>query len=308
MNSIVVTGATSMIGVATINACLNHQVSRIYAVVRPDCTKLYRLPTDDRIRIVYCDAKNYESLPDLIPKKCDVFYHIAWSLTGSARNADLSEQCKNILYTLEAVKAAAVLGCSKFVGAGSQAEYGRLDIEAISPKSPVDPVQPYGIAKYAAGKIALEQATQLGLSCLWVRIFSVYGIYDKPSSMIASSLTKLIKGDVAQYTPAEQRWDYLFSEDAGEAFYLIGKKACGKKVYCLGSGNARPLREYIEQMREAVSENAKVDIGSLPYPENVLMNLCADICSLEEDTGFYPKTDFEEGIKKTIAWMRAKGD
>ena len=308
MNSIVVTGATSMIGVATIHACLNHQVSRIYAVVRPDCTKLYRLPKDDRIRIVYCDAKNYESLPDLISEKCDVFYHIAWSLTGSARNADLSEQCKNILYTIEAVKAAAALGCSKFVGAGSQAEYGRLDVEAISPKSPVNPVQPYGIAKYAAGKIALEQAARLGLSCLWVRIFSVYGLYDKPSSMIASSLTKMINGEVAQYTPAQQRWDYLFSEDAGEAFYLIGKKACGNKVYCLGSGKAHPLREYIELMRDAVSENTKVDIGSLPYPENVLMNLCADICSLKEDTGFYPKTDFEEGIKKTIAWMRAKGN
>ncbi len=306
MNAVVVTGATSMIGVAIIRSCLKNGVSKIYAVVRPDCKKLHRLPKNNKIEIICCDIENYGNLPDLLPEKCDVFYHVAWSLTGSSRNADLSEQCKNILYTLDAVNAATALGCSKFIGAGSQAEYGRLDIERISPESPVNPVQPYGIAKYAAGKMALEQADRLGISCLWVRIFSVYGIYDKPSSMISSSLSKLIEGQVAQYTPAEQRWDYLFSEDAGEAFYLIGEKACGNKVYCLGSGIARPLKDYIEQMRVAVANDAKVDIGSLPYPAGVLMNLCADIQSLEEDTGFYPETDFSEGIKKTIAWMRAK--
>lgn len=306
MTSVVVTGATSMIGVALINACLSHEISKIYAVVRPDCKKLDRLPKDHRIEIIYCSVENYSSLPALIPKKCDVFYHIAWSLTGAARNGDLAEQCKNIFYTLDAVNAAAALGCSKFVGAGSQAEYGRLDIERISPDSPVNPTQPYGIAKYAAGKMALEQASRLDISCLWVRIFSVYGIYDKPSSMISSSLSKLLAGDVAEYTPAEQRWDYLFSEDAGEAFYLIGEKACGRKVYCLGSGTARPLKNYIAQLQQAVSANARVMIGALPYPPNVLMHLCADTRSLVKDTGFYPKTDFSEGIKKTTAWMRTK--
>ena len=307
MKSVVVTGATSMIGAAIIRACLSHQVEKIFAVVRKSCQKLHRLPTDDRIKIVFCDVDSYESLPALIDEKCDVFYHIAWSLTGAARNADLSQQCQNILYTLQAVNAAAALGCSKFAGAGSQAEYGRLDIEKISPDSPVDPVQPYGIAKYAAGKIALEQASRLGMSCLWVRIFSVYGIYDKPSSMISSSLTQLIQGLAPEYTPAEQRWDYLFSEDAGEAFRLIGEHACGTKVYCLGSGTAHPLSTYIEQMRLAVSEDAKVQIGALPYPKNVLMHLCADTASLEADTGFCPKINFSVGIKITAAWMRAEG-
>lgn len=306
MKTIVVTGATSMIGVATIRACLRNGAQQVYAVVRPHCEKLHRLPKDERITLVYCAADNYDALPGMIPTPCDVFYHIAWSLTGANRNGDLPEQINNVLYTLSAVNAAWKLGCAKFIGAGSQAEYGRLDVDSISPCSPVNPVQPYGIAKYAAGKMAMEQCARLGLDCLWVRIFSVYGIYDKPSSMIASSLKKMIDGLETQFTPAQQRWDYLFSEDAGEAFFLIGEKAVGQKVYCLGSGKAQPLKTYIEQMKAATGATAPVNIGALAYPANVLMNLCADISSLKADTGFSPKTTFQEGIEKTIAWMRTK--
>ena len=96
MNVIVVTGATSMIGSALIRACLKHTVSKIYAVVRPGSGKLERLPKDSRIIIIECAADAYEKLPAMIHEKCDVFYHMAWSLTGPSRNDDLVEQAKNI--------------------------------------------------------------------------------------------------------------------------------------------------------------------------------------------------------------------
>ena len=304
MKKIVVTGATSMIGASLIRACLAHGVETVFAVVRPGCTKLDRLPEDSRIVPIFCAVDRYDALPALIAGPCDVFYHFAWSLTGAGRNEDLTEQSKNVLYTLSAVRTAAELGCAKFVGAGSQAEYGRLDIERISPDSPVDPVQPYGIAKYAAGKMAMEQAARLDISCLWVRVFSVYGIHDKPTSMISSSLSQMLRGEPASFTPAEQLWDYLYSDDAGEAFYLIGERACGRKVYCLGSGEAHPLKHYIELMRRAAGPDAEALIGALPYSEGVLMHLCADISTLQADTGFFPITDFEEGILRTAAWLR----
>ena len=303
MKTAVVTGATSMIGVALIESLVEHDVENIYAVVREGCQKLERLPKSSAVKVIYCSADNYSSLPTKIHQKCDVFYHIAWSLTGAKRNDDLYEQSRNIIYTLDAINSAKALGCEKFVGAGSQAEYGRLDIERISPESSVNPVQPYGIAKYAAGKMAIEQAAKLDISCLWVRIFSVYGIYDKQSSMVASSLGKMINGEKAEFTPAEQTWDYLFSSDAGEAFYLIGERASGRKVYCLGSGKAQPLKDYIAVMEKATASQ-NVYIGALPYPKGVLMNLCADITSLKEDTGFSPKVGFTEGIAKTIRWIK----
>lgn len=304
MNVIVVTGATSMIGSALIRSSLRQGISRIYAVVRPGSSKMDRLPADDRIVTVECAADAYEMLPRLIPEKCDVFYHIAWTLTGTARNDDLVEQAKNVQYTLQAFSAAVELGCGKFVGAGSQAEYGKLDIPSIGPDSPVNPVQAYGIAKYAAGKLVMEAAKKTDLSCLWVRIFSVYGIYDKPTTMIASTLRKLLANEPTVFTKGEQTWDYLFSEDAGDAFYLIGKKAKGRKVYCLGSGECRTLRSFIEQIRDAANPDAVLGIGEIPYTPQTVMHLCADIDTLREDTGFAPKTSFREGIRQTIRWMQ----
>ena len=305
MNVIVVTGATSMIGSALIRSCLRHGVSRIYAVVRAGSPKMARLPKDARIVMVECSADAYETLPDLIPEKCDVFYHIAWTLTGISRNEDLLEQAKNVQYTLQALAAAKALGCEKFVGAGSQAEYGKLDIPSIGPDSPVNPVQAYGIAKYAAGKLAMEDAKKKNISCLWVRIFSVYGIFDKPTTMIASTIRKLLAGEHTAFTKGEQMWDYLFSEDAGDAFYLVGEKAGGHKVYCLGSGESRTVRSYIEDLRDIANPEAELGIGEIPYTPQTVMNLCADIRTLQADTGFSPKTSFSEGIRQTIQWRQS---
>ena len=303
MNKIIVTGATSMIGISIIEACLKNNVSIIYAVVRPNTTKLYRIPKDSRIHIIKCDIDEYENLPKLINGNCDVFYHIAWSATGTNRNDDVIEQSKNIEYTLEALKSAKKLNCKKFIGAGSQAEYGRLDIEKISEASPINPVQSYGIAKYAAGKLGLNLAKKLEIDFIWVRIFSIYGPYDKSSTMIASTIQKLMNNEPTSFTLGEQRWDFLYSSDAGNAFYLIGEKSIGNNVYCLGSGEARQLKEYIITIGNIVNPNNELGIGKIPYSKDQVMNLCADITKLKSDTGWYPIVTFEDGIKSIIEYI-----
>mgnify|MGYP002679497956 FL=1 len=84
----------------------------------------------------------------------------------------------------------------------------------------------------------------------------------------------------------------------------------------LGSGQVRPLREYIDSIREAVCERmdtlrvpegqnkylkaGSVGIGELPYPKGQVMFLGADLTELTNDTGFVPEVDFEEGIRRTI--------
>lgn len=300
LNKIVVTGSTSMLGAATIAAALNNGVETVYAIIRQSTNRLERLPADDRIHYVVCDIDEYYRLPELIHEECSVFYHFAWAKTGSHRNDDAIGQACNIEYTIEAINAAYNLGCNKFVGAGSQAEYGKLDLEKFSPDSPVNPEQSYGIAKYAAGKFARFEAERLGISCLWVRIFSVYGEHDKPTTMISSAVKKMLNHERVSFTPAEQRWEYLYSGDAGEALYLIGEKSNGNKVYCLGTGQARPLKEYIEMIRDAIDPSLELGIGDIPYSSSTVMNICADISNLIQDTGWKPKTSFCDGIHNII--------
>ena len=292
-----------MIGVALIEECLRHDIE-IYAVVRSSSGKAGRLPLSDKIHLTDCSLEDLSDLPGRIPGGCDTFYHIAWGNTGEARNKSTELQSRNIFYTLQAVRAAAELGCRRFIGAGSQAEYGPMDVEKISPDSPVNPSTPYGASKLAAGHLAGMLCRELGMECIWPRIFSVYGKYEKETTMVASGLRKMLAGEPTEFTPAMQRWDYLYSRDAGRAFYLIGEKGKGGSVYCVGSGQARSLKEYIEEMA-ALTGAGKPGIGAKPYPPGAVMNLCADIGTLTGDTGFIPEYTFEQGIRETIEWIKA---
>lgn len=302
MQRIIVTGATSMIGTALINECIKKGIE-VYAVLRASSGKKMRLPESEKLHMVDCSLEELETLSQKIMEKCDTFYHIAWGNTGENRNSSTELQSRNIAYTLAAVKAAYALGCRRFIGAGSQAEYGPMDVAKISPDSPVNPTTPYGAAKLASGQLARMLCKELGMECIWPRIFSVYGIYEKETTMVASGLRKMLAGEKTSFTPALQRWDYLFSADAGRAYYLIGEKGKDGAVYCVGSGKAAPLKDYIEIMAELTGAE-ETGIGVRPYPVGAVMNLCADISSLTADTGFVPEYTFREGIRETITWLK----
>ena len=291
-----------MIGTALINECIKKGIE-VYAVLRASSGKKIRLPESEKLHMVDCSLEELETLPQKIMEKCDTFYHIAWGNTGENRNSSTELQSRNIAYTLAAVKAAYALGCRRFIGAGSQAEYGPMDVDKISPDSPVNPTTPYGAAKLASGQLARMLCKELGMECIWPRIFSAYGIYEKETTMVASGLRKMLAGEKTSFTPALQRWDYLFSADAGRAYYLIGEKGKDGAVYCVGSGKAAPLKDYIEIMAELTGAE-ETGIGVRPYPAGAVMNLCADISSLTADTGFVPEYTFREGIRETITWLK----
>ena len=305
METAFVTGGTGMIGLALIDECLRQGV-KVLALVREDSPRADRLPDHRNLVRVNGSLDDLENLPSLVGETCDVFFHLAWGFTGAARNASTERQAANIAWTLKAVRAAKALGCHRFVGAGSQAEYGPKDLPAIRPDTPAEPNTPYGAAKLSACLLSKMLADEIGIEWVWPRIFSVYGPYDKPSTMIASSISKMLSGEGVHFSPATHRWEYLYSRDAGKAMYLLGEKGKPGKIYCLGSGQSRPLREFIEEMAEAL-EVPVSGIGDIPYPmDRPVRNLCADITSLEEDTGFQVETGFPEGIRETAEYIRRR--
>lgn len=104
MKRIVITGATSMIGIALISKALqSNEIKKVYAVVRSGSKKMNRLVDDPRIQVILCECSNYSTLEKLISEKCDVFYHLAWSRTATYQEYydDVIEKCKNIRVELE---------------------------------------------------------------------------------------------------------------------------------------------------------------------------------------------------------------
>ena len=99
-------------------------------------------------------------------------------------------------------------------------------------------------------------------------------------------------------------WDYLYADDVAEAFMLLADKGRDGCVYPIGSGVARPLREYIEIIRDEIDPSLPLGFGEVPYSDKQVMHLCADISKLREDTGFAPKVSFEEGARRTIEFVK----
>ncbi|MBQ8541055.1 MAG: NAD-dependent epimerase/dehydratase family protein [Clostridia bacterium] len=298
MKCAVISGATGAIGTALITELIQKNIE-VLVLCRNGSERNANIPKHRLVTKMCCDLKDFEALINDSGKEYDVFYHFAWmGTTGDARN-DMFLQNLNVKYALDAVKLAKRFGCKTFIGAGSQAEYGRVE-GILKPETPTNPETGYGIAKLCAGQMTKGLCAQMGLEHIWVRVLSVYGPNDTPNSMVMSTVNKLKAGVVPEFTKGEQLWDYLYSGDAARAFYLLGEKGVSGKTYVLGSGKAKPLKEYIKDIQALINPDCELRLGAIPYSDKQVMHLEADITELVKDTGFEPLTRFEDGMKNLI--------
>ena len=306
IHTAVITGPTGAIGQA-LCSCLLREGIRVYAVCRPDSPRAAELPKTQGLIPLSCDLSNLASLPRMIPDGADAFFHLAWNHTAGPGRNDMPAQIKNIQYTIDACRAAKELGCAVFIGAGSQAEYGRVSVP-LTPETPCFPENGYGMAKLCAGQMSRAECRRLDVAHIWPRILSVYGPHDGAGSMIMTVIRKLLNGERPSLTAGEQLWDYLFSEDAARALYALARSGRDGAIYPLGSGKARPLREYVEILRDAIDPALPLGFGEIPYGPGQVMHLEADISALEADADFVQNTDFLTGITQTIHWIRKQKD
>lgn len=305
---IIITGPTGAIGMALIKRCIEEKVY-VVAVCHKGSVRIAQIPQNRYVHVVEADLADLgrldkKELGFAKTENADIFYHFAWEgTTGTSRN-DMTLQIKNIQYTIEAVKLAVRLGCDTFIGAGSQAEYGRVE-GVLTAETPTFPENGYGMAKLCAGQMSRQLCETLGMKHIWTRILSVYGPYDGQGSMVMSAIRKLMSGERAGFTRGEQMWDYLYSEDAATAMFLLGEKGVHGRIYVLGSGQVKPLKDYILKIRNAVEKQTgfagELGFGDIPYGEKQVMYLGADITALTQDTGFEPTVSFEMGIEHTIS-------
>lgn len=296
MRRIIVTGATSMIGVATIEAAIAHNVE-VYAIVRQNTPRLNRLPNSDLIHLVYCSLENLSGICDL-PGEFDAFYHFAWMGTDKIARNDPYIQEKNIGYVFDAVELAHKCGCKKFIGAGSQAEYGPTE-GVIDKETRFAPEIAYGIAKLSAGLLSKKLCEKYGMVHIWGRIFSVYGPNDNEGTLIRYAVEQFAAKEKAYFSSATQMWNYLHEKDAGMIFYLLGAKVDKNAFYRVANKESAPLREYIEIISEEM--NAE-DLCVFEQNDGSKKNYGLETCDsgLFADIDYEPQIKFRDGIKNLI--------
>ena len=311
MNGVVITGPTGAIGMALIKKCIQEGI-KVLAICHRGSKRISHIPKSDLVKVIQADLDEYNDLlkdpyanePKPNTGDYELFIHLAWNGTfGDTRN-DTSLQADNIKYTLDAVTLASHLGCKTFVGAGSQAEYGRVN-KPLRPDTPTFPENGYGMAKLAAGQLSRIKCEQLGLKHIWTRILSIYGPYDGEYTMVMSTLKKMLSGEETHFTAGDQIWDYLYSEDAADMILHLAESAEHGTICCIGSGQPRPLKEYIKDMYEVTGCTARLGLGDIPYGDKQVMCLYVD----KECVIPGCKTKFKDGIRYILdneEWARSK--
>jgi UDP-glucose 4-epimerase len=237
----------------------------------------------------------------------DVVCDLAWEGVGNRFHDDPRQVRANLSAHLGLLDAACRAGCRRWIGLGSQAEYGPRSTR-IDERCPTAPVSLYGTAKLCLALLGEKLAPQAGMEFVWLRLFSSYGPMDGPGWLIPSVTLSLLRGERPKLTAGTQKWDYLFVEDAALAVIEAVAAARLDGVYNLGSGRAVPVLRIVETIRDAIDPRLSLGVGELPYKPNQIMHLEADITKLCGAIPWRPATDLEDGLERTVAWYREHRD
>lgn len=300
MKSAAVTGATGFIGRWVVAELLSHGIN-VYALVRSveKAKKIFH--SRDRLHIVAFDFET-DHLKELLPEPIDVVYHFAWGGVSGEKAGDAEIQVLNIRHTLKLAEQLGMLGVKKFIGAGSLHEM-ECQKEMKEEKTAVYRGIMYKSAKLAAHYMAKVEICQQGIQFFWPVITNAFGIGENSPRLINTTVRKLVNGESPKFTSGMQLYDFIYITDLAKAFWLIGEKGVSCRNYILGSGQCRPLREYLECVGRNVNPKVPLLFGEAPFAGVMLPAACYDNASLKEDTGFSCEVSFEEGIKRVKQWM-----
>jgi nucleoside-diphosphate-sugar epimerase len=303
MKSVLITGANGFVG-SHLTRLFCEMKIKVYALVQ--CNTDYEIINNlENVDILEFDLGNVLEIKDRLPQDIDVLYHLAWvGVSTIVKNND-DLQLKNIDYSLNVLKLSKALNVKKIICPGSISEYA-YNKYAVTGNDVPSPADFYSAAKVATHYVCDIYARQNNLDFNWVLIPSIYGPGREDSNLITYAIKSLLKGERPSFTMLEQRWDYIYIDDLMEALCCVGKKGKKNTVYPIGSGENHQLSYYVTAIRDAIDETLSMGIGDLPYKTNQIDNSVVDISTIQQDTGFYPKYTFEQGILKTINYFKDK--
>lgn len=319
---VLITGVTSFIGLYTAKQLLadGHHV---IGIVRPGSRNMHKLEkfgltteeTDGRFQRVLMD---FDDLPQ--PETGEPHYratartvieenagpvinawiHLSWDGEGSEGRSNIDLQIQNVENAKKAYLMARLLGASKFIFSGSQAEYGRGNHR--SPK----PVSPYGKGKKAFGQWALEQSLldelteKIPMQFIHTRIFSVYGYGDHEGSLVNTVIRGTLKGESIELGSCTQRWNYLEVRDLARALsLLVSTEDSQTDVYDIASGDTRRLKDYVYTIHELAGGKGQLEFGKRSDNAEGDVDLMPANLKMQR-LGFHPEISFESGIGELI--------
>lgn len=302
MENVIVTGANGFIGKTLVNALLE----KGYHVVALDIRFDDVLEDDERVTCVSVMNKEVATLADEIPhQEYRCFFHLAWAGTSGPARADYAVQLNNVKLACDYIKLCGEIGCKRVVYASSINEmetYEYLQSDDIEPAGGYI----YGTGKLAAHLMGETVAKINGIEFIPVIITNIYGVGEKSARMIYTSINKLVHKEHCSFTAGYQTYDFIYITDAINSIIAVAEKGKAFNRYYIGSGEPKPLREFLLEMRDIVDPEAELGLGDIPFKGVDISYDQFDLRKVELDTGYRNEVPFAEGIRMTAEYVRGE--
>ena len=302
MEYVIVTGANGVIGKTLVNELLK----RNYHVVALDIRFDDVLANDERVTCVNVMNKEVATLANEISHRDYLcFFHLAWAGTSGPARADYAVQLSNVKLACDYIKLCSKIGCKRVVYASSINEmetYEYLQSDDIEPTGGYI----YGTGKLAAHLMGETVAKLNDIEFIPVIITNIYGVGEKSARMIYTSINKLVHKEHCSFTAGYQTYDFIYITDAINSIIAVAEKGKAFNRYYIGSGEPKPLREFLLEMRDIVDPEAELGLGDIPFKGVDISYDQFDLKKVELDTGYRNEVPFAEGIRMTAEYVRGE--
>jgi len=308
MKSVLVTGGAGFIGSALVDALRQRDDCERIVVVDSLITGHQRnLARAEGVEFHECDIRDYPALLPLL-EGIDVIFHEA-AIPSVPRSITEPELCfgVNVDGTFNVIRAAVEQKVRRIVFASSSAVYGDSPALPKTEDMRPEPLSPYGAHKLAGEHFLKAAQESYGTETVSLRYFNVFGPRQDPSSAYSGVLSIFADRILSREAPVingdgEQTRDFIFVEDVARLNVLAATvPAASGGVFNGGCGQGITLNRAWKAMQAA----ANVELEPNRGPERLgdVRNSRADISAARDILGFTPEVDFEDGVRRTLAWF-----
>lgn len=261
-----------------------------------------------RLEFIYGDVRNGELVNALVAES-DIVVHFAAEshVTRSIYDNRLFFET-DVLGTQTVASAVTRYAdrIDRYIHISTSEVYGSAVSERMDEQHPLDPRSPYAAAKCGADRLVYSYWATYNIPAVIVRPFNNFGPRQHLEKLIPRFITSCLLGEpLTVHGDGAAARDFIFVEDHCEA--LVGliqaprDKVIGE-VFNIGTGVHRSINEIAKSVCAAMGvDPGEERIGD--RPGQVFRHTC-DGAKLERVIGFKPKTSFEEGMARTVAWYR----
>ncbi len=302
---ILVTGGAGFLG--------KHVVARLRAVGVPEANIF--APTSEEL-----DLRVLENCERAVRGR-DLVIHLAGNVGGIGYNRERPGEIyyDNILMGTFMIEAARRAKVGKFVAISTICAYPKFAAipfreEDLWSGYPEETNAPYGLAK----KMMLvqlqayrEQYNLRGVYLLQINLYGPGDNFDPASSHVIPALIRKVHEAKRDGKPFVEVWGtgkatrgFLYVEDAAEGIVLAAERYDKPEPVNLGSAGEVPIKDLVAHICRLMDYRGEIRWDSSKpdgQPRRAL-----DVSRAEREFGFRARTDFEEGLKKTIEWYLAQ--